>query len=321
METGKPRIAILMAVYEPRLDWLREQLESLNAQEYPNLKLYVRDDCSPTVPFSEIQSLVRDCISAFSVELFQNEENIGSNKTFERLTVEAEGEYFAYCDQDDVWLPEKLSVLQQTMEESSALLVCSDMTIIDADGNKTADSITQVRRHHVFRSGEDLAKGLLVHNFVTGCTMLVRSEQAKVAVPFCPHMVHDHYLALWCAERGSIVSLPDKLIRYRIHGGNQTGLLAGVTDKKSYGRIRIDAMTERLVWLKEHFLCGEVLEAELKQGVLWAKARQTNWENGAGKWTVWKYRRFSKLPSLFEVFACGVPEWLFKKLLYLGKIM
>ncbi|PVY58488.1 hypothetical protein [Intestinimonas butyriciproducens] len=33
-ETGKPRIAILMAVYEPRMDWLREQLLSLNVQKY-----------------------------------------------------------------------------------------------------------------------------------------------------------------------------------------------------------------------------------------------------------------------------------------------
>ena len=36
MGIGKPRIAILMAVYEPRMDWLREQLESLNAATYPN---------------------------------------------------------------------------------------------------------------------------------------------------------------------------------------------------------------------------------------------------------------------------------------------
>ena len=64
-ETGKPRIAILMAVYEPRMDWLREQLLSLNAQTYPNLMLYIRDDCSPTVPFEEIQSCVQDCIRAF----------------------------------------------------------------------------------------------------------------------------------------------------------------------------------------------------------------------------------------------------------------
>ena len=50
METDKPRIAILMAVYEPQMDWLREQLKSLERQTYPNLHLYIRDDGSSTVP-------------------------------------------------------------------------------------------------------------------------------------------------------------------------------------------------------------------------------------------------------------------------------
>ena len=59
---------------------------------------------------------------------------LGSNRTFERLTEEAEGEYFAYCDQDDVWLPEKLAVLQEALEREKALLVCSDMYIIDGGG-------------------------------------------------------------------------------------------------------------------------------------------------------------------------------------------
>lgn len=124
METGKPLISILMAVYEPRMDWLREQLESLEAQTYPNLRLYVRDDCSPTVPFEEIEELVRECIRSFPYEIHRNPENLGSNLTFERLTQEAEGECFAYCDQDDVWLPEKLSILQEELPFNVASCAC-----------------------------------------------------------------------------------------------------------------------------------------------------------------------------------------------------
>ena len=235
MGTGKPLISILMAVYEPRLDWLREQLESLEKQSYPNLRLYVRDDCSSAVRFQETERLVKECIRSFPCEIRRNEENLGSNGTFERLTREAEGEYFAYCDQDDVWLPEKLTVLQEELEQSGALLVCSDMLIIDAEGRRVADSITKVRRRHRFRSGEGLAESLLISNFVTGCTMLVRSETAKEAVPFCPYMVHDHYIALWCAERGAVRSLQKPLLCYRVHNSNQTSLMAGVTDKASYG--------------------------------------------------------------------------------------
>ena len=135
MKTGKPQISVLVAVYEPRMDWLKEQLLSLNAQTYPNLKLYIRDDCSPAVPFEEIQSCVQDCIRAFPYEIRRNEENLGSNGTFERLTQEAEGEYFAYCDQDDVWLPEKLSRLEAAMDENAQMAYC-DMEIIDGADRK-----------------------------------------------------------------------------------------------------------------------------------------------------------------------------------------
>ena len=78
------------------------------------------------------------------------------------------------------------------------------MAIIDENGNQTADSITKVRRHHVFRSGEGLAPKLLISNFVTGCTTLIDANAAREAVPFCPYMVHDHYLAVWCATRETL---------------------------------------------------------------------------------------------------------------------
>ena len=317
--TGKPRISILMAVYEPRMDWLREQLLSLNEQTYPNLMLYIRDDCSPTVGYEEIQSCVQDCISAFPYTIQRNEKNLGSNGTFERLTLEAEGDYFAYCDQDDVWLPEKLAVLERELAKSGALLVCSDMHIVDQNGQKVADSITKVRKHHVFRSGKGLAEDLLIHNFVTGCTMLISVDTCKRAVPFCPYMVHDHYLALWCAEHGSIRVIKQPLIYYRVHDRNQTGLLAGVHDKASYGRIRISMVYKRLSWLKENFLCCPKTRVAIEERLYWAEARQKNWNHCGSAAQVWKYRRFSKLTSVFEMVACHMPEWLFCKFIELGK--
>lgn len=319
METGKPQISILMAVYEPRLDWLKEQLDSLETQTYPNLRFYIRDDCSPTVPFESIEALVRDCIRSFPYEIKRNKENLGSNGTFERLTQEANGEYFAYCDQDDIWLPEKLEVLQREMENSGVLLVCSDMYIIDGEGRQTADSITRIRRHHRFCSGEGLAEGLVFHNFVTGCTVLVRAEAAKEAIPFCPYMVHDHYIALWCAEKGTILSVQRPLLRYRVHGNNQTDLLAGVMDKRSYGFVRITGMKNRLMWLEKNFPCGEKLGREIDDALAWAQAREANWKHQGGKREVWKYRRFSPISSVFEVLATGMPECVFQVFLQAAK--
>jgi len=319
MGAGKPLISILMAVYEPRMDWLEEQLNSLNGQTYPNLRLYVRDDCSPTVSFGDIESLARRCITAFPYTIERNEQNLGSNGTFERLTREAEGEYFAYCDQDDVWLPDKLSVLQREIEQSGALLVCSDMYIIDGEGQITAHSITEARRHHVFRSGKGLAEGLLISNFVTGCTMLVRAGPARASVPFCPYMVHDHYIALCCAAVGEIRSLAQPLIRYRIHGGNQTGLMAGITDKRSYGRVRIDTPLEKFRWLEKHLSCMQELREAIALRREWMEARHRQWASGKGKRLVWKYRQFSPRAALFEVALRWLPGPGFRFAIWLAR--
>lgn len=59
----------------------------------------------------EIETLAKGCIRSFPYEICRNEENPGSSLTFERLTREAEGKYFVYCDQDDMWLPEKIDRL------------------------------------------------------------------------------------------------------------------------------------------------------------------------------------------------------------------
>lgn len=308
----KPLISILMAVYEPRLDWLEEQLMSLEAQDYPNLRLYVRDDCSQAVSFQAIKSTVQNNIKSFPYEVLRNEKNIGSNLTFQRLTEEAEGDYFAYCDQDDVWLPEKLTVLQEELINSGALLACSDMFIINADGKETANSITRVRKRHKFYSGHGLVGALLIRNFATGCACLVKAKTAKDALSFCPYMVHDHYIALYCAEKGAIQSVARPLIRYRIHKSNQTSLLSGVTDKQSYGSVRIRGMKKRLTWLKEHFLCSERTKTLIRDALVWCEAREQNWEHRGGKRQIWRYRKFSPLPSICEIFASKMPDSFFK---------
>ena len=314
-----PQISILMATYEPRLDWLKEQLISLNSQNYPNLKLYIRDDSSRTTSLEAIRSLIKECITKIPFELKQNETNLGSNTTFEMLTREADGSYFAYCDQDDVWMPEKLSILKDELDRNKAKLVCSDMHVIDENGKLIADSISKVHRRIKLQSGEGLAERLLFHNFVAGCTILIRAEDAKAAVPFCPYYVHDQYLAIWCAEKGWITSLTRPLICYRIHSSNQTEQLSGVYDKKSYEEMRIRLPLQRLQWLNENMTMNRQLQITVKEGILWANARIQNWNRMGGRSTVWQFRKFSLIPSVFELVFNWLPEGIFKIFIAIGK--
>ena len=308
MAEDKPLITIVMAVYHPRMDWLAEQLDSLNTQTYPNLELIVCDD-GPDEPVEE--SIFAEHITAFPWELVRNKENLGSNKTFERLTTMARGEYIAYCDQDDIWLPQKLEVLQEAIEKEKALLACSDMFIIDGEGRQTADSITKVRRHHVFHSGTNLAEGLLTHNFVTGCTMLVMAKDAKDALPYCPYMVHDHYIALWCARCGKILCVPEPLTKYRQHGANQTSVLVGVHDRESYIDVRIRELQRRVRWLSERFANDEQLRVPLDELSRWVEARERSMTRHGNAGTVWKYREYGKAVSLFDIVTPYLPNSLF----------
>lgn len=300
--TDKPQIAILMAVYEPRMDWLREQLLSLNAQTYPNLRLYVRDDCSPTVPYEEIQSCVQDCISAFPYVIQRNEKNLGSNGTFEQLTREAEGEYFAYCDQDDIWLPDKLETLEKALSDTGGTMAYSDVSVIDGDGMPLAPSLRMIRPRLEYLQGTGLAERYFFRNCTAGCTMLVRGQMAEKALPFPSRTVCDQWLSIAAAE-GCVAFVDRPLVRYRQHGCNQTGILVGVVDKDSYRAYKIAPLAERLDFYRQHWSSSAALEA-------FVEARQ----RGDVR-TIWRYRSLSRYEALAEIGMHMMPEWMFRLIL------
>ena len=310
-----------MAVYDPNLNWLRDQLKSLNDQNYPHLRLYIVDDCSPTVSFDDIKNVVSKCITRINFSITKNESNLGSNKTFEALTDIAEGEFFAYCDQDDIWIPEKLSILYDKIINTEALLVSSDMSVIDADGRITAKSIKQVRRHQEVYSGYNLLPRLLVSKCVAGCTMLIRSSIARSAVPFCPYMVHDQYLALFCSNKGLIITLKEQLIYYRIHNNNQTHVLAGVTDKRSYYEKRILLSKQKFTWLKDNFICDGCNQIYLLKSMQWANAREFWYhkKNIKNFYQLWVLRDIKFSETMFELVSLLLPNFLFRFLIWLCK--
>ena len=294
-ETGKPRIAILMAVYEPRMDWLREQLLSLNAQTYPNLRLYVRDDGSAESVFAEITACLQNCITAFPYEIARNEKNLGSNKTFERLTRDAQGDFFAYCDQDDVWLPQKLEILEGRI--GSAAMAYCDMSVIDGDGKPVALSLRDIRPRLRYLSGENLAESFFFRNCTAGCSMLVRSAYAKKALPFPDKTVCDQWIATIAALSGEIRLVDESLQKYRQHKDNQTSILHGVTGKKSYREKRIFPLQERLAAYRNIASPSRELEA-------FVHARETGSVRG-----LFRYRAFSPYESAFEILMHFLPDW------------
>lgn len=317
MATDKPLVSILMAVYKPNERWLREQLSSLNAQTYPNLELVIYDDC-PACPLDE--SIVRELITAFPYRIIRGEKNLGSNKAFERLTMEGEGKYFSYCDQDDVWHSDKVSRMAEVLERTGSPLVCSDLAIIDGSGKKIADSITKVRKRHVFHEGEGLAPSLLISNFVTGCAMMTRADAAKNSVPFVDSLIHDQWLAINAALNGRIEVIREPLIDYRQHGGNQTSILHGVTDKQTYYKERILNYLPRIADYQKRLYTGEMIPVIDELEIFYcARQRYFLKPRLRDLRIMIKHMALARDSVLLESVMRLIPEWLFKKILSLAK--
>lgn len=307
----KPRIAILLAVYEPNEAWLIELLQSLNAQTYPRLRLYVRDDASPTYPLSRLQALLEEHITAFPFLLRQNEVNAGSNATFGALVEDVVDEpLIAFCDQDDVWLPEKLEKTAALLSTSplAPQLVCTNAAVINGEGELIADRMEQHRRRHVFLRGEGLAPTLIHRNFLLGCTMLLPRELALAALPFPRAVVHDHYLAFFASLRGAIDFVDEPLIRYRVYGKNQTSVMAGVATKEDYFNRRIEVFRQRI-----DAFCALADLPELSLARDWAEARRCSFQKQSGSFrALWRLRRVDPKTSWMELLVLRAPKPVFR---------
>jgi hypothetical protein len=215
-------IAVCMATYEPELPLFRRQVDSLRSQTDRGWICVISDDCSSTVRWEQLRAVVAGDPRFVAS---RSERRRGFYGNFERaLTLApAQAGLLALCDQDDVWLPEKLAVLRSAL--GGAQLVYSDQRLVDADGRVLRDTLWQGRRNN----HTDIAS-LLIANTITGAATLFRREVADLALPFpdAPGVqFHDHWLGLVALASGDVAYVDRPLYDYVQHGGAVFGEVAG----------------------------------------------------------------------------------------------
>lgn len=206
-------IDVLMATYRPREDWLREQVDSVLAQRDVQVNLVRREDAA----------------------------GAGAAANFSALLRESKAAYVALCDQDDVWLPDKLAKSLARLRELEAecgaetpLLVFCDSALVDAGLHPLPG--TNVSRQRVdVRRGLALNR-LLVQNFIPGHAMLFNAALRARAGEVPPGAImHDYWIALVAAAFGRIGFVDEPLALYRQHGRN---VLGAATRSKDAGEFR-----------------------------------------------------------------------------------
>lgn len=201
------------------LRWLPELLESLAGQTLAATRLSIVDDAST----DRTWEVVRDAaVPGGQTVVGRQEANVGAVRTFERLLSMVDTEYFALCDQDDVWLPDKLEKSMSLLESSGADLVYTDLKVVDEGLHELAPSMWRLS-NIVPVSGRALVP-LILKNSVTGCTVVGRTSMLKRALPFPPGIpMHDWWLGLVAACGNGVVPLREATVLYRQHSGNAVG--------------------------------------------------------------------------------------------------
>lgn len=313
-----PSVTILVAIYKPNLKWFIEQIKSLNEQTYENIQIYIWNDC-PNDTF-EYTLLLDKFLTNFNYLYYKGNNNLGSNGAFEKLTKLANTEYVAYCDQDDIWLPNKIEVLVDNANRTNSDLLCSDMFVINEKGEIISDSITKIRKRHTFDIRSDFFKYQLTRKFVTGCTTLVKTDFAKKALPFPSDFVHDWWLGIYAAAFGKISIVLKPLIKYRIHNSNQTSFLAKVIDKNSYYEYRIKPLKNRAIFIKEKFAISRYSSDVIKYcSFIEARISYFIHPNFINCFNLLKYFNISPSIVVFESLIPLLPKTLFELLINILK--
>jgi len=111
-----PHVSVVIPTYN-RLQQTIASIESVLAQEYPHFEVIVVDDGSTNGAREAVQRFISQRTNRCHQILFVSQPNQGASIARNTGIAKAQGEYIAFLDSDDVWLPEKLEWQVQAFEQ------------------------------------------------------------------------------------------------------------------------------------------------------------------------------------------------------------
>ena len=224
------KITILMSTYNGE-KYLKTQIDSILNSKDVNPKLIVRDDGSTDNTISILQQYQ----SANQLTLYKGN-NLKSARSFMTLLQNApDSDYYAFSDQDDYWLEDKLSIAIESISqfnESPALYFCQTQ-LVDKDLKKIKS--TNIKPYLTF--GE-----ALIYQFIGGCTMVFNKKLKEIVDKYNPTFLQMHDIWIYGIAQAigaKIIFDKNPHIYYRQHENNVIGQGYNIVEKwkRRYKRI------------------------------------------------------------------------------------
>ena len=218
------KVCILMSTYNGE-KYLKEQIDSLIEQRDVEVTICVRDDGSSDKTEEILKSYTDKEIKYFKGT------NVGVANSFMDLLFQAPvADYYAFCDQDDVWDNNKLAQAVSVMESDSSnaelpKMYYSNVKVVD-------EKLELIKISDINKEYNNL-KTVLLSNNAIGCTVVFNAallEKIRLYKPSYIYM-HDWWMYLVCLSlKGKVYFDQNAYINYRQHGSNCVGF---ATKKRS----------------------------------------------------------------------------------------
>ena len=225
-----------MATYNGS-QFLDQQIESILAQSYTDWKLSIRDDGST----DETPALLRKWAQRDTrIEVVVDDYGRrGFNGNFSALTEWASSKFIMYCDQDDVWLPQKIERMVERMVNAEIhlgpipLLIHSDSKVVD-------ENLNVLQEAFIGRRGlrTDIT-GILLANSCQGACMMINQPLRSELLHAAQVLPYDYRAALLASAIGRRIFIAESLMLYRQHGANVIGALGIREGRKSRGKLAV----------------------------------------------------------------------------------
>ncbi|MDH2636575.1 glycosyltransferase family 2 protein [Acinetobacter nosocomialis] len=216
-------VDIAMATYNGE-HFIEEQIKSIQAQTYDNWQLYISDDGSKDNTTNLIEKMMHD---DSRIKLINTKRQGGVINNFNKVLMATTAEYVLLCDQDDIWINDRLEKLVNKIEGVSKdqdvpKMVFTDLELVNEKGETIASSFYSANK---LNASENLEKNNLIwRSTIYGCTTIVNRKLLEKSLPIPEYaQMHDQWLALNAIQSDGLYYFDYQSLKYRQHGNNVVG--------------------------------------------------------------------------------------------------
>jgi len=202
------------------------QLESIAGQSRLPEELIICDDGSQDATLEIVHRFAKS--APFPVQIEENERNLGSTANFSKAIALCRHPWIVLSDQDDLWLPDKLSTFAKQIEMVVHVgAIFSDAEMIWEDLSPIRYTLWQAvgfssKEQNEMKNGNGFSV-LLRRNIITGATLAFQAKYRDLIQPIPSEWVHDGWIALLISIFDTVLPIDTPLIRYRQHPAQQLG--------------------------------------------------------------------------------------------------